>query len=142
VQQHPPKPRGAIRLEARITEYLPRYRKDTGERMTVEQLLRHTSGLPPDFDAPSFRIWRRNCRAEKCHGSSERLEQNLRAMLFDQQPRMPSRNAKDVLGRAWLLPEERTVSHGSFRVVILLLLPTLVWQMARRRKGPRASPGV
>jgi len=43
-----------IRLDAAITDYLPWYRKDTGSRMTVEQLLRHTSGLPPDFDAPEF----------------------------------------------------------------------------------------
>src|SRR5262249_29435740 len=33
---------------------LPWYRKDTGARMTVEQLLHHTSGLPGDFDQPEF----------------------------------------------------------------------------------------
>jgi len=320
---------GKIRLEARITEYLPWYRKDTGGRMTVEQLLRHTSGLPPDFDFPEFSDseaasqhyepqafaekfcqqnlqfdpgtkWQySNCgydllglileevtgksfdellqerllnplgmndtgmdgndltqkggasgyvrhagpryvpgpyedrghifsagamyssvedlfrwslalsdrgwlpkeirdqifrpgihdwgygwfvtkiqpgepgaggtmeemrgdlpgnffswilRYPECdgvivvlrnaYGSTERLEQNLQAILFDQQPRMPSRNAKDMLARAWLIPEEWTVSHRSYSVVILVLLLTLVWQMARRRKGRRASPGI
>jgi CubicO group peptidase (beta-lactamase class C family) len=43
-----------IRLDAAVSEYLPWYRKDTGARISIEQLLRHTSGLPPDFDAPEF----------------------------------------------------------------------------------------
>lgn len=46
--------KGTLRLAAPISEYLPWYRKDTGQRMTVEQLLHHTSGLPPDFDNPQF----------------------------------------------------------------------------------------
>jgi len=45
---------GRIRLEGRITDYLSWYRKDTGDRITIEQLLHHTSGLPPDFDMPEF----------------------------------------------------------------------------------------
>lgn len=45
---------GKILLHGSVSEYLPWYRKDTGSRMTVEQLLHHTSGLPPDFDSPEF----------------------------------------------------------------------------------------
>src|SRR5262249_49193419 len=45
---------GRIRLEGRVSDYLPWYRKDTGSRMTVNQLLHHTSGLPPDYDDPEF----------------------------------------------------------------------------------------
>jgi CubicO group peptidase (beta-lactamase class C family) len=45
---------GRIRLDAKVSDYLPWYRKDTGERMTIEQVLHHTSGLPPDFDSPEF----------------------------------------------------------------------------------------
>ncbi len=45
---------GRIRLDAKLSDYLPWYRKDTGERMTIEQLLHHTSGLPPDFESPEF----------------------------------------------------------------------------------------
>jgi CubicO group peptidase (beta-lactamase class C family) len=45
---------GKILLHGSVSEYLPWYRKDTGSRMTVEQLLHHTSGLPPDFDSPAF----------------------------------------------------------------------------------------
>lgn len=45
---------GNLRLDATVSEVLPWYRKDTGSRITVEQLLRHTSGLPPDYGAPEF----------------------------------------------------------------------------------------
>jgi CubicO group peptidase (beta-lactamase class C family) len=45
---------GRIRLDAHVSDYLPWYRKDTGQRMTVDQLLHHTSGLPPDYDNPEF----------------------------------------------------------------------------------------
>jgi CubicO group peptidase (beta-lactamase class C family) len=45
---------GRIRLDASLSDYLPWYRQDTGKRITIEQLLHHTSGLPPDFDAPAF----------------------------------------------------------------------------------------
>lgn len=37
-----------IRLDGRITDYLPYYRHDTGERISIHQLLTHTSGVP-DF---------------------------------------------------------------------------------------------
>jgi CubicO group peptidase (beta-lactamase class C family) len=45
---------GKINLNTTVSDALPWYRKDSGSRMTVEQLLRHTSGLPPDYDAPEF----------------------------------------------------------------------------------------
>jgi CubicO group peptidase (beta-lactamase class C family) len=45
---------GNLRLDATVSEILPWYRKDTGSRITIEQLLRHTSGLPPDYDTPEF----------------------------------------------------------------------------------------
>jgi CubicO group peptidase (beta-lactamase class C family) len=45
---------GRIRLEGAVSDYLPWYRKDTGEQMTVDQLLHHTSGLPADYDDPEF----------------------------------------------------------------------------------------
>jgi CubicO group peptidase (beta-lactamase class C family) len=37
-----------------VAKVLPWYRRDTGSQMTIEQLLHHTSGLPPDFDSPEF----------------------------------------------------------------------------------------
>jgi len=45
---------GRIRLGAAVSDYLPWYRSDTGKQITIEQLLHHTSGLPPDYDAPAF----------------------------------------------------------------------------------------
>jgi CubicO group peptidase (beta-lactamase class C family) len=47
---------GKLRLEAPISEYLPEYRKDVGTRVTVEQLLNHTSGIPDFANLPGF--WR------------------------------------------------------------------------------------
>jgi len=43
-----------IALQGKVSDYLPWYRKDTGTRMTIEQLLHHTSGLPADFESPEF----------------------------------------------------------------------------------------
>ena len=43
-----------IRLSAKVSDYLPWYRSDTGNQITIEQLLHHTSGLPADYDAPAF----------------------------------------------------------------------------------------
>ena len=45
---------GKIRLEGHISDYLPYYRKDTGSRVTVSQLLSHTSGVPNFANVPGF----------------------------------------------------------------------------------------
>jgi CubicO group peptidase (beta-lactamase class C family) len=45
---------GRLRLDGTVADYLPWYRKDAGARMTIEQLIHHTSGLPADFDQPEF----------------------------------------------------------------------------------------
>jgi CubicO group peptidase (beta-lactamase class C family) len=45
---------GRIRLDDSVSHYLPWYRKDTGTRMTVDQLIHHTSGLPADYNSPEF----------------------------------------------------------------------------------------
>lgn len=46
---------GTLRLEGKISDYLPWYPSESGVRITVEQLLNHTSGLRQDiaFDDPS-----------------------------------------------------------------------------------------
>jgi CubicO group peptidase (beta-lactamase class C family) len=41
---------GQLDLSAPLTKYLPYYRKDTGDRITIRHLLTHTSGLP-DYTA-------------------------------------------------------------------------------------------
>lgn len=38
--------KGKISLDGKITDYLPYYRKDTGDRVTIHMLLTHTSGIP------------------------------------------------------------------------------------------------
>lgn len=45
---------GKIKLEGKLTDYLPDYRKDTGDRVTVHQLLNHTSGIPSYTGLPNF----------------------------------------------------------------------------------------
>ena len=45
---------GKIKLDGKLTDYLPDYRKDTGDRITVHQLLNHTSGIPSYTGLPNF----------------------------------------------------------------------------------------
>jgi CubicO group peptidase (beta-lactamase class C family) len=45
---------GKIKLDGHLSEYLPYYRKDTGNRVTVRQLLSHTSGIPNFISAAGF----------------------------------------------------------------------------------------
>jgi len=45
---------GKIKLDGKITDYLPDYRKDVGEKVTVHHLLTHTSGIPSYTDQPGF----------------------------------------------------------------------------------------
>ena len=45
---------GKLKLEGKVTDYLPNYSRKTGDRITVNQLLTHTSGLPDYNDVPDF----------------------------------------------------------------------------------------
>jgi CubicO group peptidase (beta-lactamase class C family) len=45
---------GKIKLDDKITAYLPDYRKDTGDKVTIAQLLNHTSGIPSYTSQPGF----------------------------------------------------------------------------------------
>jgi CubicO group peptidase (beta-lactamase class C family) len=45
---------GKIKLDGKISEYLPDYRKDIGDRVTVHHLLTHTSGIPSYTSQPGF----------------------------------------------------------------------------------------
>lgn len=46
---------GKIRLDGKITDYLKDYRKDTGDKVTVSQLLSHTSGIKSYTAMPN--VW-------------------------------------------------------------------------------------
>lgn len=45
---------GKIRLDEKVTAYLPDYRKETGDRITITHLLNHTSGIPSYTGLPGF----------------------------------------------------------------------------------------
>jgi CubicO group peptidase (beta-lactamase class C family) len=45
---------GKIKLDGKITDYLPEYRKDIGEKVTIHHLLTHTSGIPSYTSQPGF----------------------------------------------------------------------------------------
>ena len=45
---------GKINLDGKLIEYLPYYRKDVGERITIRQILSHTAGLSNYTNSKSF----------------------------------------------------------------------------------------
>lgn len=45
---------GKLKLEDKITDHIPYYRKDTGEKVSIHQLLIHTSGIPSYTSHPDF----------------------------------------------------------------------------------------
>jgi CubicO group peptidase (beta-lactamase class C family) len=45
---------GKIKLDGRLSDYLPYYRKDTGQKVTIHNLLTHTSGIPSYTSIPGF----------------------------------------------------------------------------------------
>lgn len=46
--------KGKIKLEGKLTDYLPYYRKDIGDKITISQILSHTSGLANYTDNSKF----------------------------------------------------------------------------------------
>lgn len=46
--------KGTIKLDGHLSDYLPYYRQDTGSKVTISQLLSHTSGIPSYTDDPKF----------------------------------------------------------------------------------------
>jgi CubicO group peptidase (beta-lactamase class C family) len=45
---------GKIKLDGKLSDYLPDYRKDTGDKVTLHHLLTHTSGIPSYTGLPRF----------------------------------------------------------------------------------------
>src|ERR1044071_511331 len=45
---------GKIKLDGKLIDYLPEYRKDTGAKVTIHNLLSHTSGIPNYTALPGF----------------------------------------------------------------------------------------
>lgn len=46
--------KGKLKLDGKISDYLPDYPKDNGNRITIYQLLTHTSGVPNYTSLPDF----------------------------------------------------------------------------------------
>ena len=46
--------KGSIKLDGHLSDYLPYYRRETGSKVTISQLLSHTSGIPSYTDDPKF----------------------------------------------------------------------------------------
>jgi CubicO group peptidase (beta-lactamase class C family) len=46
--------KGTIKLDGHLSDYLPYYRQETGSKVTISQLLSHTSGIPSYTDDPKF----------------------------------------------------------------------------------------
>ena len=45
---------GKIKLDGKVSDYLPDYRKDIGDKVTMHHLLTHTSGIPSYTSQPGF----------------------------------------------------------------------------------------
>src|SRR6185503_14841310 len=45
---------GKIKLDGKLSDYLPEYRKDVGDKVTIHHLLTHTSGIPSYTSQPGF----------------------------------------------------------------------------------------
>ena len=45
---------GKIKLDGKLSNFLPYYRKDTGDRVTIHHLLNHTSGIPNFTSQPDY----------------------------------------------------------------------------------------
>src|SRR5215216_6485219 len=45
---------GKVKLDGKLSDYLTDYRKDTGDKVTIHQLLNHTSGIPSYTGLPNF----------------------------------------------------------------------------------------
>lgn len=73
------------------------------------------------------------------YGSTEGLEQNIQAILFDEELRLPSRSAKDIAAQLWLVPARWAASHSALSVLLTMVVLAAVWLAARRRRPTSTS---
>jgi hypothetical protein len=60
------------------------------------------------------------------YGSTAGFEQNLQAILFDLEPRFPSRSPKDLAAQLWLVPAAWISSHSTVSLVLLFFIAATV----------------
>jgi hypothetical protein len=71
------------------------------------------------------------------YGSTERLEENLQAILFGAPPKMPSRSMKDSAAQMWLIPVEWVQRHVWWAVALFIVVvlggPRAGWHLRPRK---------
>ena len=98
--------------------------------------------MPENFFAWILRYPERNAviiTLRNAYGSTEDLEQNIQAILFDAEPRLPSRSPKDIAARLWLVPARWVASHIALSVLLMFFAVTAIWFVAHRKRAGRVS---
>jgi CubicO group peptidase (beta-lactamase class C family) len=98
--------------------------------------------MPENFFAWILRYPERNAviiTLRNVYGSTEGLEQNTQAILFDAEPRLPSRNPKDIAAQLWLVPTGWIASHIALSVLLMFLAVAAIWLATRRKRQTGAS---
>ena len=99
---------------------------EPGAGTTLEEMC---GDMPGNYFSWILRYPERNV-----YGSTERLEQNIQAILCDMEPKMPRRSAKDLAAQAWLVPEAWAESHRMQSALVGLFAVAVIRQAARRRR--------
>jgi hypothetical protein len=69
------------------------------------------------------------------YGSTENLEQNLQAILFDREPRLPKRSPGDLAAHVGWISLDWTVGHRVLFATVVVLLVLFLFRTARKRKS-------
>jgi hypothetical protein len=73
------------------------------------------------------------------YGSTERLEQNLQAILFDAEPKLPTRSATDMLAMAWLVSAGWIGAHEGWSTILLAITTAGIWRVVRQTKRGKSD---
>jgi CubicO group peptidase (beta-lactamase class C family) len=68
------------------------------------------------------------------YGSTEGLEQNIQAILFDAEPRLPSRSPEDPAAQLALVPARWIAAHRAPAVLVLLVLIAAIRFLSGRKR--------
>ena len=98
--------------------------------------------MPENFFAWILRYPERDAviiTLRNAYGSTEGFEQNIQAILFDAEPHLPSRAAKDIAAQLWLIPAKWIDSHIALAALMAVFLIAIV-RIATRRKRRAPIP--
>ena len=114
----------------------------TGQPGAGNTMAEMRGDMPENFFAWILRCPERDAviiTLRNVYGSTEGFEQNIQAILFDAEPRLPSRSPKDVAAQLWLVPARWAASHIALSVLLALVVLAAVWFAARRSRRNRTS---